>query len=480
MTQPVVEPRPAGAPAPAPSPTAAPDGRSDPTPLDRTDAVWAALLGLGALLVRLPRLGRPRALVFDEVYYAADARDLLRWGAEQVAPAHPPLGKWLIAGGIEAFGFTPVGWRSAAVLAGSLLVVVVYLGGRQLTDDRRLAGAGAVLVALDGLVLVMSRVAMLDIFLTLFVAASVALLLAAWARPGDHELSCRLRWAVACCLGLGAGVKWSALLVLPIALTVFLTLDRRLAVPGRPRRLALARTTLVLLVVPALVYVATYTVWFARYDEAASSWQRCGEPVCPTSVAGRAPAWLDTQRDMARFHLTHPTHNSRAAPAWTWPLLARPSPLLEKDCVGELGAAPAALDDGVCPDGARAGPSGRARLLAVANPVGWFAGVAAVAVLLVRAARRSDPVAPVLVGLTALQWLPWVMTGKNVYSFYAVTLVPLFAWSVVATLRSWRRGRPVALGLVVAQAVAFAWFLPIWTGAALSPGDAGYHLLPWW
>ncbi len=470
MTETVVEPR------PAPPPTR----RQGPAPLDRADAVWASLLGLGALLLRLPGLGRLRALVFDEVYYATDARDVLRWGAEQVAPAHPPLGKWLIAGGIEAFGFTPVGWRSAAVVAGSLLVVVVYLGGRQLTDDRRLAGAGAALVGLDGLVLVMSRVAMLDIFVTLFVAAGAALLLAAWARPGDHRLSCRLRWAVACCIGLGAGVKWSALLVLPVAMAVFLTLDRRLAVPGRPRRVALLRTTLVLVVVPVLVYLATYAVWFARYDEAASSWQRCDEPVCPTSVAGRAPAWLDAQRDMARFHLTHPTHNTRAAPAWTWPLLARPSPLLEKDCVGELRAAPAALDDGVCPDRATAGPSGRARLLAVANPVGWFAGIVAVAVLLVRAARRHDPMAPVLVGLTALQWLPWVMTGKNVYSFYAVTLVPLFAWAVVATLRSWPRRRGVALGLVAAQAAAFVWFLPIWTGATLSGATAGRHLLPWW
>ena len=51
-------------------------------------------------LTRLPRLGRPRSMVFDEVYYALDAADLLRHGVES-SPAHPPLAKWFIAAGIR-------------------------------------------------------------------------------------------------------------------------------------------------------------------------------------------------------------------------------------------------------------------------------------------------------------------------------------------------------------------------------------------
>ena len=64
----------------------------------RPFAAPAALVGL-VRVTRLPRLGRPRAMVFDEVYYALDAADLLRHGVES-SPAHPPLAKWFIAAGM--------------------------------------------------------------------------------------------------------------------------------------------------------------------------------------------------------------------------------------------------------------------------------------------------------------------------------------------------------------------------------------------
>ena len=84
-----------------------------------------AAVGLGALLLRLPGLGQPRVFVFDELYYAPDAADLLRWGAEHGQPAHPQLGKWLIAAGIRVFGFDPVGWRVAAAVAGAVVCALV-------------------------------------------------------------------------------------------------------------------------------------------------------------------------------------------------------------------------------------------------------------------------------------------------------------------------------------------------------------------
>ncbi|MGH9188262.1 MAG: phospholipid carrier-dependent glycosyltransferase, partial [Acidimicrobiales bacterium] len=117
---------------------------------------------------RLPNLGRPRVLVFDEVYYALDAADLLRRGVEQGPVVQPPLGKWLIAAGVRVAGFTPTGWRLAAVVAGCLTVLATYIAARQVVAGRGLAALAGGLVALDGIAFTTGRVALLDGFVALF------------------------------------------------------------------------------------------------------------------------------------------------------------------------------------------------------------------------------------------------------------------------------------------------------------------------
>lgn len=89
-------------------------------------------------LFRWLRLAEPKAVVFDEIYYALDAQSLLQSGVEKVAienpeaqmllgdtniffnqgafVAHPPTGKWLIALGQYLFGFNTFGWRFSSAL----------------------------------------------------------------------------------------------------------------------------------------------------------------------------------------------------------------------------------------------------------------------------------------------------------------------------------------------------------------------------
>ncbi len=75
-----------------------------------------------------------------------------------------------------------------------------------------------------------------------------------------------------------------------------------------------------------------------------------------------------------------------------------------------------------------------ARLLALANPVIWFAGLLALGVLAGLTVRRGDDAAGAVLALAAAQWVPWMLTGREVYSYYAVSLVPLLALAVVLTI----------------------------------------------
>ncbi|MBW3610799.1 MAG: phospholipid carrier-dependent glycosyltransferase, partial [Actinobacteria bacterium] len=178
--------------------------------------VPVALLVVAASL-RFASLGAPPRLYFDELYYANDARSMLETGVEEDRPAHPPLGKWLIAAGIAVVGFEPLGWRVASATAGTLTVLVTYLAALRLFRRWWPAALASLLVALDGLALTMSRIAMLDVFVGLFVVTGFWLVVVAL---DDRRAPGAALALAGIAFGLGLATKWSAALALVTALAV--------------------------------------------------------------------------------------------------------------------------------------------------------------------------------------------------------------------------------------------------------------------
>src|SRR5215467_1233606 len=201
--------------------------------------------------LRFNRLSVPHAVIFDETYYVSDALGILRFGVEHnyigtrntliargdphiFAPGgefvvHPPFGKILIAGGEWAFGLTPFGWRFAVAVAGSLAILILARTARRVTRSTLLGCVAGLLLALDGLEFVMSRTALLDIFVMFWVLAAFGCLvvdrdhtrarLAEAAgrgetsppRPGVRWL----RLAAGVCLGLACASKWNGIWYIP-------------------------------------------------------------------------------------------------------------------------------------------------------------------------------------------------------------------------------------------------------------------------
>ena len=172
------------------------------------DGLWG---WLGPLLVtafgaflRFNRLRVPRALIFDETYYAKDAWSILQHGVEWnvVKPGdpsyandliiagnthffaackgvacgeyvvQPEMGKLLIAGGEWLFGLNSFGWRFSSAVFGSLAILLMCRIARRMTRSTLLGCIAGLLMALDGLEFVLSRTGILDIFLMFFVLAA--------------------------------------------------------------------------------------------------------------------------------------------------------------------------------------------------------------------------------------------------------------------------------------------------------------------
>ena len=444
-----------------------------------------ALLCLAAA-VRLWDLGDPDRLFFDEKYYAVDAQDYVTRGVEENKPAHPPLGKWVIALGIQVFGNTPFGWRIAVAVAGSLTVLLVHFCGLRLFRRTAPAALAATLVALDGLSITTSRMAMLDATLALCVVSAFWLVLvdrdARRRSRGAGEplvaslMGSRYRWLAGLALGLAVATKWSGLLA--VAAMGLLVLGTELAGRGEgirrtaTRGLAVAGgAVLSLVVVPAAVYVAAFAGWFANYEDSYAGARACGPGVCAAGPTERLDTWWASQVDLVRMHRNlEATHSYRSDPlGWIW--LERPVLVYAESCTAEQQA------DGECEV-----PRGTvARITLVGSPALWWPALLAYPVLLWRAVARRDGIAATVLAPLAVLWLPWLAAGKPGYFFYLVPAVPFIALALVRAVQVTPRPRLVGGLLLASSVAAFAFFAPIWLGIPLDRDllDLRYWLPSW-
>ncbi|TYP88102.1 phospholipid carrier-dependent glycosyltransferase [Blastococcus xanthinilyticus] len=439
-----------------------------------------------AAAVRLWDLGDPDRLFFDEKYYGRDSLDYVTRGVEEERPAHPPLGKWVIALGIQLFGYTPFGWRIGVAVAGSLTVLLVHLSGLRLFRRTGPAALAALLVALDGLAVTTSRIAMLDATLALCVALAFWLVLLdrdarrsarGPAEPLLHSLlGSRYRWLAGVALGLAVATKWSGLLA--VAAAGLLVLGTELAgrreglLRGTRRAAAVgAGAVLSLLLVPAAVYLASFAGWFANYEASYAGAQACEAGDCATGFGDRLDTWWGTQTALVDYHrnleATHPYRSD--PPGWAW--LERPVLVYAESCTTEQQEA------GEC----EVPPGTVARITMVGSPALWWPALLAYPVLLWRAVVRRDGVAAAILVPLALLWLPWLAAGKPGYFFYLAPAVPFIALGLVRAIQVGPRPRLVGAGLAVLAIACFAFFAPIWLGIPLDRDalDLRYWLPSW-
>ncbi|MCW4386392.1 phospholipid carrier-dependent glycosyltransferase [Salinibacterium sp. SYSU T00001] len=494
---------------------------------------WLAAVTVLAAVLRLWNLGSPRALVFDETYYVKDAWTLLQLGYESRWPegadegfvagdvdafldeasfvVHPPLGKWLIALGLGAFGAEdPVGWRVSMAVVGTLAVAVLWLVARILFRSPLLATIAAGLLAVDGHAIVMSRIALLDNALMLFALLGFLFVLldrrqsrerlerwmlrcekhgrpldwgpALWARP----------WLVAAGLafGLATAVKWSGLYFLAVFAIYTLVVDalarRRAGVPFWFSGTALKQAPVsFLLTVPiaAVIYLASWAGWFASDDgyhrrwalEAGNAWQG---PLAWVPLD--LQSWWHYQVSAYNFHVGLDAEHGWASPAYEWLPLLRPTALYRLYSEqGENGCSFARCEQFIS---------------TLPNPLLWYLAVGALGFLVWRLLRhpRSWRAGLILTGVIA-GYAPWLLyPSRTMFQFYAIAFEPYMILALTFALgavlgRPWdsefRRGTGIRVVIVVLALVVLlsAYFYSIWTGMLVpEPFTRSHYWLPGW
>lgn len=393
------------------------------------------LITLFSLFLRLWNLNKPKGFIFDEVYYAKNANSLITHGVELNSAnqsefvVHPPLGKWLIGIGIKLFGNNEFGWRISAAVFGTLSILLIYLIAQRLFNSYLLSNIAAGLMALDGLNLVMSRVALLDIFLMFFI------LLATYLFMRNQY------WLTGIALGMATGIKWSGAYLIPI----FLILSVNFVRTGLIRQ-ALMRISQ-FIIIPIFTYLITWSGWLFT----SNGWDRNWAATQPKALLPDVIRNLwHYHSEILNFHTGLDDTHSYSANPWSWLILGRPTSFFyetPKNC----GATSCSQE-----------------ILAIGTPLLWWSAVIALVVVIGYWLSKREPITTLIITGLAATYLPWFFfQSRTMFYFYAVSISPFLILALVFLIsklieagidRGW-----IYLFISVIF-LNFIYFLPIWLG----------------
>lgn len=482
---------------------------------------WVVTLVITALAfaIRVVNLGFPtNKLVFDETYYAKDAWTLWKFGYEKNWPSesdgkilignvdvfsdtaefvvHPPLGKILIGIGEQLYGMNSFGWRIMPCVFGALLVMGTIRLARRLSRSTLIGGIAGLLLTLDGLAFVMSRIALLDIFQATFLVAAVSCCVADrdWFRA---QLATRLersgradlggsygpiiwlrpwRFAAGVMFGCALAVKWNSMYVLAAMGVLSVLWDvgaRRLAGADFRSWLALVIEGIPafvrMVLVAAVVYLATWTSWLVTTGGYGRDWaEKNLDHPWVKALGGPLASLLHLHQEILAFHtgdyIKNATHPYDAHPAG-WLVMAR---TIGIDAVNDI-------EPGT--DGCT-GPEQCIRVICgMGTPVLWWMAAIALVVSAVWWIGGRDWRFGVPIVAAMSTYIPWWFTADRPEFFsYAITIIPFtcIGLALVLGLVLERRDSPhrrrgaLIVGTVVALVAAnFAWIYPVLTDQLL-------------
>lgn len=423
--------------------------------------LWLILLF--SLLTRLYRINIPETYYFDEVYHAFTAKSYANndprgyewWHTSPEKGTayewlHPPVSKLIMAGSMKLLGQNSFGWRLPSAIFGTLVIYLIFVLARDITkkkfkkQSKNIGLLAAFLASLDGLLLVQSRIAMNDIFLTTFLLLSV-IFYWRWCEVKKNEkqkTKNKQLLLAGIFLGLSVASKWSGVFILGIFGTMELVLLTKNWKKWQKRIKGLVFS---LIVVPVVVYILSYSQFWLQ----GHSWEQ----------------FTELHNQIIRYELGLEATHSYQSPAWQWPLLIRPVWYqVDYSIEGLVG-----------------------NVYALSNPIISWGGLVAVFWLLSEVIRKRNWKREGIYLLIAyfMVWLPWVLAPRIMFYYHYTPAIPFLTTVLAIGLTAlWRKGeveKMVSVSVIILAVLSFIFLLPLWVGTPVLKELTKYFFwLPSW
>lgn len=367
--------------------------------------------------------------VFDESVFARTAYEYLH-GLVSFEDTHPPLGKVLISWGIACFGLNPFGYRVPGVVAGALLLAVIWVFASRLMKDSRIAVAVTALFALDFLHFTESRLGQTDSFLVLFTTSMYYFMY----RYGEENEKGKRGWRFlggsGFFFGLAVSCKWSGFYggvgLALIWLAVLIRRFRREGIGWREVWKVCGISVAFFIIVPAVIYLLSYI------------------PFVPADPdMGFLEKVAKNQVNMLQYHSGVGGDHGQASRWYEWPLSLKPIKLYSVRF-----------------------PDGKMELVTLmGNPGLWWAGLFILFAGLYDLAGHMEGRKMFLAIAYGIPLVPWLFISRYTFLYHYYPSLPFLALmtGVWAEERG-GKGKAVLLCCVVCSAALFVMFYPIISG----------------
>ena len=334
------------------------------------------------------------SMYFDEIYHGRTAYEYLH-AVYPYEITHPPLGKLLIALGVELFGMTPFGYRFMGAFFGVLMLLPMYLLIKQMFGKTQVAFCGTTVFAFEFMHFTQTRIATIDTYSVFFTLGAFYFMWRWISVPYDWGL--KKTWPdlalSGLMFGLGAASKWTVLYA-GVGLAALWLL--RVSLKYRSRGLGayglellgtIGLSCLFFVAVPLLVYCLSYIPYLYTLGKTTA-----GTVLRPDSLR---MIW-DNQTYMLSYHAgvdaTHP-YSSRWY-QWVFDL----RPILYYLDYGEYGA--------------------KSAIGAFNSPLVSWAGLGALIAMIPAFYQKRRPASLLIWAGYLCQLLPWVFISRTTFAYH--------------------------------------------------------------
>lgn len=390
---------------------------------------------------------------FDEIYHVRTAYENIHL-LTPYEITHPPLGKILLAIGIEMFGMNSVGWRFMGTLAGVCMVPVMYVMARMLFSKRKYAVFASVLLCSDFMHYAQTRIGTVDSYSILWIMC-MYLFMYRYATTNFNRQPLReVVWPLffsGLFFGIGAATKWLCLyagvglLVIYILLLVQRVREYRYCcrtdthpevVDNFKRKFwaIIACGFGFFILIPACIYLISYTPYTLVSDGGAYGLKEI----------------IGNQSYMLNYHANlNPDHVHPFSSKWyTWPADVRPVLFFSNQTDSTI-----------------------ATLSTMGNPFIWWIGILAVICLAIMCWRdpryRRFGILFLAIGAVA-EFAPWWFITREVFIYHYFAVIPFLILLIVYWLqfieREFAWGKAFGYACVSISVAFFVVFYPVITG----------------
>lgn len=376
---------------------------------------------------------------FDEIYFARSSYEYVN-GIPTNEWVHPPLGKLIMAAPIALFGMNTFAYRLMGVIAGILMIPVLYALAKNLFKNRKWAILAGLLMTFDCFHFSQTRMGTVDSFLVLFIMLSSLFLYKYVALDKNEKFSKKFKNLALSGLFIGCAIatKWTGLYA-GLAEAIFLIGSIVINNFGKKKEKDQDLFKIFLtcigffIVLPIVTYILSYLLFPNVY---------------PGKINGINDILTQT-KNMFNYHNELEEMHNFQSKWYTWPAMIKP----------------------VWYYASYAGSNLKSVIVGIGNPAIWWVGIVSTLFVMIRACfiRNKENVFMLLFILCSI--LPYAFISRPMFMYHYFPVLPFVMLTIVALIRfitNKLKTNSVYLFYVGVVVLMFICFYPIVSGTQTS------------